>query len=185
MTSHLNKHLKQYAATKKKQHNLNQLRDKATRLRQALPKGSCLGTITPDSAPKNQHIGSPESVLSLVFQFLDIYELLKPVCKLWTILVMESNWLWNQLYCYHFGKPSKEWMLLKSPCDWKASFRSMHQANRGVNNDANALGWKIRVCPVLGCCNILGTKLEFDLHMAKHEVKQLFHASKLKPTRLL
>jgi hypothetical protein len=30
---------------------------------------SCLGRITPDSAPKNQHIESPESVISLVFQF--------------------------------------------------------------------------------------------------------------------
>ncbi|KAL7481894.1 hypothetical protein ACHAW6_007571 [Cyclotella cf. meneghiniana] len=138
-------------------------------------------------APKEMN--SPESILQcFVFPFLDARELLQPVCKLWSELA-QCNRLWQKLYSHHFGAPCPKWLLPKaSSVTWKDYFHFAYKAKNLVIDGVNNFGWTFQVCP--GCSSVLGSKLEFDLHMMKHKVtyfKDILkktrakHSSKPKP----
>lgn len=176
MAGHLNRHAKQSQALMKKYDKLKAWRVKATELHQTL--GDSLNQEGFDPANLDGTVESmvdrPESIMmQLIFPFLEISDLVQPVCKLWTELG-KSNSLWYGLYCRHFGEACTKWLPTPMPLkNWKASFKTMYQTKRLVNDDSSMLGWKFVVCPVPCCCSILGSKLEYDLHMIRHELNFL------------
>eukprot|EP00956_Cyclotella_meneghiniana_P016245 scaffold25564_cov75-Cyclotella_meneghiniana.AAC.5 len=185
---HYNTHIKQSRALAKKRLRIKLLKEKSIQLHQMMLQKwgmpDYLVQTLPDYSVKPQ-MHTPESLLQHVFSFLDVHELIHPVCKLWTELT-QSNSLWYQLYSYHFGVPSVKWLSTPEPNNWKMHFRTFYQTNRTLNDDSNRFGWKFRICPVVGCCTVLGFQIDFDLHVVKHEVnflERLLSSSKGKTNR--
>ena len=177
MTNHLNMHIKQAHVNATKRAKLKEMKASAIRLRQMLRTSDISRSFQKEFKPScNQaaHIDSPQSLLTyLVFPFLDLNDIVHPICKLWTTL-SQADLLWYNLYCHHFGVPYLEWSTVRSTSNhWKAHFRSMHQATRFIRGNISRLGYPYQICPVLGCSSVLESKLEFDLHLTKHEVKWL------------
>ena len=173
--AHLNTHIKQSRARVKKRLRLKLLKEKSIQLHQMMlqKRGTpnYLVETLPDCSVEPQ-MHTPESILQHVFSFLDVEDLIHPVCKLWAELT-QSNSLWYQLYSHHFGVPSAKWLSTPYANNWKMHFRSIYQTKRLLKYDSNPFGWKFQICPVLGCCATLGSQLDFDLHVVKHEVNLL------------
>jgi hypothetical protein len=66
-----------------------------------------------------------------------------------------------------------------SSVTWKDHFYFAYKAKNLVIDDVNNFGWTFQICP--GCSSVLGSKLEFDLHMMKHKVN--YFKDILKKTR--
>ena len=116
---------------------------------------------------------SPEDALAKVFSFLDVKDLLAPVCKLWSqILTEESDVLWQSLFSSHFG-------LQQTPSDniqsWNNCFRATFKAEKGRRKIASydSFGWETKLCPVAGCCTVLYNQLAYSKHILTHEQQSL------------
>jgi hypothetical protein len=123
-------------------------------------------------AVNSLHMHSPEDTLAKVFSFLDVKDLLPPVCKMWTKILTESDVLWQSLYSTHFG-------LQQSPPDisqsWSTCFRATFKAEKGRRKIASydSLGWATKLCPVVGCCTVLYNPLSYSKHILTHEQQSL------------
>lgn len=175
MTGHLNRHMKQSRVLMKKREKFQTLKVKVKQLHQALDGDlACLNPVSPDRNTKPK-LDTPELImLHLIFPFLNVYDLTRPVCKLWTELG-QSNLIWYNLYCCHFGEPCIKW-LVSTPSTlnkWKIHFKNMYQTKRLVSGDSSMLGYKYQICRVLGCCEVLGSKLDHDIHVTEHEVNYM------------
>lgn len=138
-----------------------------------LEKGLHIGTPNL-SGDMQKEIDSPDAVLKyLVFPYLDFKDILKPICKLWTRLA-NSNSLWKHLYLNHFGTSFTRWSILtfhsEAP-DWKLLFRSKFLSQYNVRGLRNDFGWLVRICPTVGCNKELRTKLEYEMHVLRHDQK--------------
>ena len=177
MTSHWGKHLKNSQAIQRKRLKLQSLKMKS---KQFSSNSITLDTKRTSKFGSDMNIVSRisldtvESVLlRLIFPFLDFGDLIRPVCKLWNQLGGSSQ-LWYELYCHHFGKPCTNRLITSILAnDWKSHFLSMYRARKLLRNeDSNCFGWKFRICPIVGCFDILRSSLDFELHMMKHKVKK-------------
>lgn len=118
------------------------------------------------------YMHSPEDTLAKVFSFLNVKDILAPVCKMWTKILNESDVLWRSLYSSHFG-------LQQCPHDmpqsWSTCFRSTFKAETGRRKIASydSLGWKTKLCPVVGCCTALYNQLTYSKHILTHEQQTL------------
>jgi hypothetical protein len=170
---HRNSHVKQWQTSTKKKDELQALRAKAFKLNQALSPGleySNAG-ILPDSTKSK--IDCPESVLNLIFLFLDVTDLVRPVCKLWTEQIKS---LWYQIYCRDFGRPSEKWFSARRrQCYWKQMFEDKYRKRRYLNKCGGTtnLGFRVQICSVPGCPATLHSKLDLDLHLVRHEIRWL------------
>jgi hypothetical protein len=172
---HLKTHVRHAGILTKRRKELEMLNTTVSQLHQDLAVlriSTQSGDPTPDHLTEAREITSPESLLQLlVFPFLDVTDLLKPVCTVWAEL-SQCNLLWERLYYQRFGVPCTKWLPGKpSLKPWNELFRDMYRTRRLVNDDIDRFGWKYRVCSTLGCCRILGNKLDADIHALKHEVK--------------
>ena len=151
---------------------------RAFRLKRAkLPQGNILAHYTED-VPSRSNIDRPEAVLRcLVFPFLDLEDLVRPVCKLWVQLAT-CTMLWKFLYRHWFDVPYTTWHAESTALDWKAAFRSKLVAHRRIGRQRNSFGWKACICPVLGCDKELRNKVELDAHLLKHEQEYCLHRAK-------
>ena len=127
-------------------------------------------TTTVANAQTDANIDGPEAILKhLVFPYLEVRDIVKPVCKLWTHIA-RSNEIWEGLYKRRFCAPS---FVLESQTttarDWKQLFQETFVAHRNVRGHVNDLGWRVRICPAIGCNKELRSTFEFDRHVLKHE----------------
>jgi hypothetical protein len=123
--THLNNHVKQWHAWIKKKDKLQALRVKASKLKQALSPGLEHSNAVKLPGRKKSKMETPESVLNIVFAFLDIKDLnrVRSVCKLWT---EQSNSLWYEVYCRYFGEPNVKWISApRYQCNWKRLFEEL------------------------------------------------------------
>ena len=165
-------------ARRKKRDNCNALQIKVSNIHHEiclLEKDTKDGTSCKSSHEEytKKHIMNPEDLLtSLIFRFLDFKDILqlKSVCKLWSELT-DSNLLWKPLYEHHFGSKYTHWLSMESSVahDWKLLFCSTFSAQHTTVGKKNEFGWQIRICPTVGCNKELQNKLEYDLHVLKHE----------------
>lgn len=125
-----------------------------------------------------QHMHSPEEVLVRVFSYLDVKDLLAPVCHMWTTILTESVILWKLLYKSHFG--SNQPPPGMPPESWRTCFRAGFKAERSRRRIAthDSLGWATRLCPVVGCCTVLYNQLAYSKHILTHEHKYLMQYMK-------
>ena len=133
--------------------------------------------ITPEPSPRIQtkfELDNPTSVMrDLIFAYLDFNDIVKPVCKLWTRLA-ECNVLWEKLYQYHFGRSISPLPLLPTETlQWKNLFRSSFLTRKCVRGKKDRFGWSFRICPIVGCNKELRSKLQFNVHLLKHEDQDL------------
>lgn len=129
--------------------------------------------ITPEPLPHIQtkfELDNPTSVMrDLIFANLDFFDIVKPVCKLWTRL-SKCNVLWEKLYQYHFGGSISSLPLLPTETlQWKNLFRSSFLARKCVRGKKDKFGWPFRICPIVGCNKELRSRLQFNVHLLKHE----------------
>lgn len=118
------------------------------------------------------YMNSPEDALSKIFSFLDVKDLLTPVCKMWTKILSENELLWKSLYSSHFDfqqSPSNV------PESWSACFRATFKAERGRCKIAShdSVGWATKLCPVVGCCTVLYNQMAYSKHVLTHEQESL------------
>lgn len=165
LQSHWKKHAKNAKLQFKRKKELALLQQEFD----AFDKETYYDEIVLDATLTPKEINSPESILQcFVFPFLDARELLQPVCKLWSELA-QCNRLWQKQYSHHFGAPCPKWLLPKvSSLTWKDYFHFAYKAKKLIIDGVNNFGWTFQICP--GCSSVLGSKLEFDLHMMKHKV---------------
>ena len=116
-------------------------------------------------------LDDPTSVLrDFIFAYLDFNDIVKPVCKLWTRLA-ECNVLWEKLYQYHFISPLP--LPPTETLQWKNLFRSSFLASKCVRGKKDKFGWSFRICPIVGCNKEFRSKLQFNMHLLKHEDQEL------------
>lgn len=134
-----------------------------------------LQIITPEPLSHVQakpELNDPASMLrDLVFAYLDHIDLAQPVCKLWTQLG-EYKALWKSLYQIRFDtalSPLQD----TEPLQWKSLFRSALVASNRVRGQRDNFGWPIHICPVVGCNKELRSKLDYDVHILKHEFQDV------------
>jgi hypothetical protein len=112
---------------------------------------------------------SDEMLSWLIFPFLDAKDLLKPVCKLWSMKA-EDDKLWQPLYRHHFGEPITKFMISPSTMSWKEHFVCRAKRTITTSTEKNSFGWTARLCPILGCCySVFRTVLDYDIHLLMHE----------------
>ncbi|KAL3789967.1 hypothetical protein ACHAWO_002021 [Cyclotella atomus] len=178
--THRNNHVKQWHARIKKKDTLQALRVKASKLKQALSPGLEYSNAVKLPGRKKSKIETPESVLNIVFVFLDIKDLnrVRSVCKLWT---ERSNSLWYEVYCRYFGEPNVKWISApRYQCNWKRLFDAKYRTKQYLMQcgETTNLGCRIQICSVLGCRATLQSKLDLDLHLVGHEIRWLEEVSR-------
>ena len=139
------------------------------------------------SAPANQGsvngLNSPEDVLkTLIFPWLEHMDLIKPVCKLWSSLSMDSD-LWKGTYSRLFSYPSKLFLLESDDPDWKELFAKKYRARTRNALRIGDGGHICVLCPVPGCDAICGSKIDYDHHLLGHEEEYLLHCIKARKKR--
>ena len=137
-----------------------------------------LGKLPKPNHIKKVEMSNPGVVLrDLIFPFLDFKDIVTSVsvCKLWTELVY-SNQLWKSLHFSHFGNGCPAGWLISSHSttddqDWKMLFRSTFTAQYDIQGQVNDYGQAIHICPAVGCNKELRSRLDYDLHVLRHEDK--------------
>lgn len=137
----------------------------------------------------NKEIIGPGDVMRcLVFQYLDVTDITKPVCKLWKRSA-ECNELWKSLYHIKFGNSHTAWLSETNTSSWKTLFKDAFAASINLREKCNrfvcrqkgkclnckrpwkydGFGFKACLCPLPGCNSVLESKFERDIHVLKHE----------------
>ncbi|EED90987.1 predicted protein [Thalassiosira pseudonana CCMP1335] len=170
--THRCKHEKDSKAQKRKLNSLKALKTSIMELRNNTDNYAFLEQAEP---PKQQQsviergTSSDEMLSWLIFPFLDAKDLLKPVCKLWSMKA-EDDKLWQPLYRHHFGEPITKFMISPSTMSWKEHFVCRAKRTITTSTEKNSFGWTARLCPILGCCySVFRTVLDYDIHLLMHE----------------
>ena len=128
-------------------------------------------------------MSSSEDVLkTLIFPWLEHTDLIKPVCKLWQRLSMDSD-LWKAQYSRRFSYPSNLFLLETDGPDWKDLFAKKHRARIRNALRIGDGGHICVLCPVPGCDAICGSKIDYDHHLLGHEEEYLLHCIKARKKR--
>ena len=118
------------------------------------------------------YMNSPVDVMTKVFSFLYVRDLLKPVCKMWKKILTDNDTLWQSLYSSHFESLP---YFSDIPENWSACFRATFNAEKRRCKIAkyDSLGWRTKICPVAGCCTVLYNQLGYSKHVLIHEQQML------------
>ncbi|KAL9186208.1 hypothetical protein ACHAXT_005446 [Thalassiosira profunda] len=179
--AHMKRHRSNLVAQSKKRHACNLLQTKVAHMRGEM---ACLENDVEirntTNAQSEADIDGPEAILKhLVFPYLEVRDIVKPVCKLWTGIA-RSDQLWEGLYKRRFCAPA---FVLESQTttarDWKQLFQEAFAAHRNIRGHVNDLGWRVCICPTIGCNKELRSSFEFDRHVLKHEEKYCLDRIKL------
>jgi len=182
--SHMRRHESAMRAKKKRYDNYETMQQRVTKLKQQMNVARSQQYENVLEQPRMHKIESPYDVLRCAFSYLDVKDVVKPICRLWTRMA-RCNELWKSLYVHRFGVPCTAWLTTASITaatsptrDWKMLFKSAFVANCNTRGRMNDFGWKARICPVLGCMRVLKSPLEHDVHLLKHEELYYLHQKK-------